>query len=766
METRVAGMRRSTIKKKIPKPQKNDPKETPDPKDVEQKQKDFEEIHKEIVEQSKTDFYVPSWKLLLRIFTVIRLISALTAPIQDCDEVYNYLEPFHFLLFGYGKQTWEYAPQFALRSWLPLSLFGYAIKSFHFLYGFTSKVQLYYAIRVLVSLLTAACEATFIRAVNNHMGGRVAIYTMFSLFFGAGMFHASPSFLPSTLSMQLVMIAYSYGVIPSPTLDFLRGLVRATLCLLPFAISSVWGWPYSGILAFPWIVEHLFVRGTETFAANVTNEKIIELYKNWRIQRIVSFSAAAVISVLLSVGPSVLVDSYFYNRLVFPSLNQVVYNVFPKSFLTDPNAVVGPNLYGTEPWYYYIVNGFINWNFIFIFATGTIPLLGARRLLELIQKSMYNNEDSTKTKKELKVELEKKQLEDKDASLPVSKKPTSTPVLLFYRTFPPILMLIILSLQPHKEERFMYPLYPLLCLNAAVSFETMRIMTNHVFYIVGANEIVKRSIQGAHYFTIFILAISSSLSVLRMIAISNNYSSATKIYQSIPRPITYGRNSANESSGPLNIGPSLRSYVLQMIKWNKDGDDLGTESPTGKSNGNLLKTVCVGKDWYRFPSHFMLPNDYKLVFLLSKFDGLLPGDFKPMVNSSLVSSTSATVENANCINQFEPRNILSTKEPELYCDYLIDIDFSEKKDLERAHYELDNNGKGATDIEDREPNYRLDVEKWRTVKCLPFLNSAKAPIYVRTFYLHGKAAWVLNKIFGREKEYWGEVCLLKSEKKN
>ena len=28
--------------------------------------------------------------------------------IHDCDEVYNYWEPLHYLLYGYGKQTWEY----------------------------------------------------------------------------------------------------------------------------------------------------------------------------------------------------------------------------------------------------------------------------------------------------------------------------------------------------------------------------------------------------------------------------------------------------------------------------------------------------------------------------------------------------------------------------------------------------------------------------------------------------------------------------------
>lgn len=48
----------------------------------------------------------------------VKLIAALYAPIPDCDEIYNYWEPMSFLIHGYGKETWEYSPEFGLRSWL------------------------------------------------------------------------------------------------------------------------------------------------------------------------------------------------------------------------------------------------------------------------------------------------------------------------------------------------------------------------------------------------------------------------------------------------------------------------------------------------------------------------------------------------------------------------------------------------------------------------------------------------------------------------
>ena len=37
--------------------------------------------------------------------------------------------------------------------------------------------------------------------------------------------------------------------------------------------------------------------------------------------------------------------------------------------------------------------------------------------------------------------------------------------------------------------------------------------------------------------------------------------------------------------------------------------------------------VCTGREWYHFPSSFHLPEGYRLAFIRSGFDGLLPGDF-------------------------------------------------------------------------------------------------------------------------------------------
>lgn len=56
------------------------------------------------------------------IFFAANLISAVFAPIQDCDETFNYWEPTHYLSHGYGMQTWEYSPEYAIRSWVYIGL--------------------------------------------------------------------------------------------------------------------------------------------------------------------------------------------------------------------------------------------------------------------------------------------------------------------------------------------------------------------------------------------------------------------------------------------------------------------------------------------------------------------------------------------------------------------------------------------------------------------------------------------------------------------
>jgi hypothetical protein len=51
--------------------------------------------------------FLPSFRTMFTALSALRLIAASLSPIHDCDEVYNYYEPLHFIMHGSGLQTWE-----------------------------------------------------------------------------------------------------------------------------------------------------------------------------------------------------------------------------------------------------------------------------------------------------------------------------------------------------------------------------------------------------------------------------------------------------------------------------------------------------------------------------------------------------------------------------------------------------------------------------------------------------------------------------------
>lgn len=66
---------------------------------------------------SESDTFSFSLLSAFRILFIMRCFSALYRILDDCDEVYNYWEPTHYLLQGYGRETWEYSADYKIRSW-------------------------------------------------------------------------------------------------------------------------------------------------------------------------------------------------------------------------------------------------------------------------------------------------------------------------------------------------------------------------------------------------------------------------------------------------------------------------------------------------------------------------------------------------------------------------------------------------------------------------------------------------------------------------
>lgn len=61
--------------------------------------------------------YCPSYSVAFKALFLIRTLGATYSNISDCDEVFNFWEPMHYLQYGTGLETWEYSPVYAIRSW-------------------------------------------------------------------------------------------------------------------------------------------------------------------------------------------------------------------------------------------------------------------------------------------------------------------------------------------------------------------------------------------------------------------------------------------------------------------------------------------------------------------------------------------------------------------------------------------------------------------------------------------------------------------------
>jgi hypothetical protein len=85
-------------------------------------------------------------------------------------------------------------------------------------------------------------------------------------------------------------------------------------------------------------------------------------------------------SSLLWTIPQILTDYYYYKRWIWAIFNIVAYN-------SNATSETGQNLYGIEPWSFYLKNLVLNWNFFVDFklceyyfgCRGMAPIQGTRR---------------------------------------------------------------------------------------------------------------------------------------------------------------------------------------------------------------------------------------------------------------------------------------------------------------------------------------------------------------------------------------------------
>ncbi|RDA85907.1 hypothetical protein CP532_2718 [Ophiocordyceps camponoti-leonardi (nom. inval.)] len=446
------------------------------------------------------------------LFLAADAVAAMWAPIQDCDETFNYWEPAHYLSSGYGLQTWEYSPDYAIRSWLYVALHA-VVGSIRRLLPRSTKVSEFYFVRFALAFICALCQTVFFKAICTSLNARVAIFFLIATVSSPGNFHASAAFLPSSFAMYMVMLGAACSM------NWLGGL-KTSRGIFWFAVAGILGWPFAAALCAPFIIEEVvlavFSGGEAAFEAAV---------------RIFRGGVAGLIVLFVDF----LVNFFFYRKMTVVTWNIVKYNIF--------SSTGGPELYGTEPWHFYLKNLALNFNIWFALALLALPIF-------LLQKALSASGHGFQ-----------------------SGLRTVVFIAPFY------MWLAIFTAQPHKEERFMYPLYPFLALNASISLHMLLSAMGRA-----GSETLIGKIPGRLKLlsATLVLLLSLCLGSARIYGVYSAYSAPMRVYE------------------PL---------------WGED------------AVGGQEDLVCFGKEWYRFPSSYFLPRDMHAKFVRSGFRGLLPGEF-------------------------------------------------------------------------------------------------------------------------------------------
>ncbi|CAG00499.1 unnamed protein product, partial [Tetraodon nigroviridis] len=585
--------------------------------------------------------WAPEGSTAFKCLLSARFCAALLSNISDCDETFNYWEPMHYLLYGTGMQTWEYSPLYAIRSYaylwlhaLPACLHAHVLQ--------TNKVLFIITYRGLLFLLFVQTNKWFSSKKKERKKGLVLQVLVFYFV------RCVLAFACCVCRLQEVWVArgpFDVGV-PRPE----HRNVLLICCLLTFVLLHVHhaggddglvsglaalGHPGGGcrcpggmaLLCSGWVGD-LNACSVVICIQKYSQElkchsclcrvpiavDLLVLKRQWK-----TFILWSVLALLMLLVPLVAVDSYFYGKLVIAPLNILLYNVF------TPH---GPDLYGTEPWHFYFVNGILNFNLVFALALFSLPLTA---LMETLLHR-FNVQNLGRP---------------------------------YWLTLSPMyLWMLVFFTRPHKEERFLFPIYPLICLCGAVALSSLQ----KCYHFLFQRYRLEHYTVSSNWLALSTVVVFTVLSLSRSVALFRGYHAPLDLYPEFHR---------------IAKDPTLHSV------------------PEGRP-----VSVCVGKEWHRFPSSFLLPNNWQLHFIRSEFKGQLPQPYAPGP-----LATQLIPAHMNDQNLEEPTRYVDLRQ----CHYLVDLDTEEETPLE--------------------PRYSANKDEWSVVAYKPFLQASRSSPLLRAFYI-------------------------------
>ncbi|AET40839.1 dolichyl-P-Man:Man(6)GlcNAc(2)-PP-dolichol alpha-1,2-mannosyltransferase Ecym_6468 [Eremothecium cymbalariae DBVPG len=488
--------------------------------------------------------------------------------ISDCDETFNYWEPLNLLVRGFGKQTWEYSPEYSIRSWtflLPFYGVLSLVKKVADRQGWAPRL-LFYVARVIFGLMSTVFEKKLYTELLKSTNSEVANLWLLFQILNPGWFHASVEFLPSSFAMIFLL-----GYLKDSLRYLSTGKEKPFVSALFYnVVAGILGWPFVLVLSVPLVLHYLL------------SHRIIDTLRT---------GVSSVLVLVMVVATVFTIDSIFYRKYAPVPWNIVMYNVL------NASEESGPNIFGTEPWYYYILNLLLNFPLPILFFA----------VIGLLHTNLW---------------------------------PIWGSIFVWFSVF---------FTQPHKEERFIYPVYAFITLASSIGFAK-------------CTRLFGRRKYSYYLLKILVFGVLVVQSITRILALTTNYTAPLAVYSEL-----------TPNRDPIN--------------------------------------VCTGREWYHYPSSFFLPDNHRLRFVSSGFDGLLPGDF---LEGSIFEAVSNLPLGMNNQNKFDEGKLVSIDSCHYYVDVLIPS----------------NNDRDVLDP-------TLFLEDWTKVRCEPFIDVRKSRFFGRAFILPG-----------------------------
>ena len=208
---------------------------------------DFRNSRKNHGQPPLPSFNIPH-NVVFPLFFISHLLAALYSPIHDCDEVYNYWEPTHYLNHGHGLQTWEYSPEYGIRSWAYLLPHAILINAFKFFLPAAAKQTEFFLLRATLGAVCAACETKLFGVLARVLGPRIAALFAVVSATSTGFFHASVAYLPSSFAMYAAMLGTAASMDRG-------GRLRYSENVFWFSVGGFFGWPFSLAIAAPYVLD-------------------------------------------------------------------------------------------------------------------------------------------------------------------------------------------------------------------------------------------------------------------------------------------------------------------------------------------------------------------------------------------------------------------------------------------------------------------------------------------------------------------------------